>query len=237
LTNGLATYQRYINDVLFDYLDDFCTAYLDNIIIYSEDPLEHELHVRKVLKRLRKAGLQVDIKKSEFRVTRTKFLGFIISTNGIEVDPEKVAVVKNWKEPTTVKGIQSFLGFCNFYRRFITNYGRIAKPLNELTRKGSAYLWSASCQSAFDQLKLAMLTAPILRYYQPDLPTMVETDASNGVVAGVLSQQDLQSQLWHPTAYFSKTMQPAQLNYDIHDKEMLAIILALEEWRAKLEGL
>jgi len=168
---------------------------LDDIIIYSEDPLKYKCHIQKVLERLRKAGLQVDIKKSEFNVTRTKFLGFIISTDGIEVDPEKVAVMKNWKEPTTVKGIQSFLGFCNFYRRFITNYGRIAKPLNELTRKGTAYLWTTSCQSAFDQLKQAMLIAPILRYYQPELPTIVETDASNGVVAGVLSQQDPQSQL------------------------------------------
>src|SRR5450432_378265 len=105
LTNGPATYQQYMNDVLFDYLDDFCTAYLDDIIIYSEDPLEHESHVRKVLERLRKAGLQVDINKSEFRVTRTKFLGFVVSTNGIEVDPGKVIVVKNWKEPTTVKGV------------------------------------------------------------------------------------------------------------------------------------
>ena len=95
MTNGLITYQRYINDILFDYLDDFCIAYLDDIIIYLEDPLEHELHVRKVLKRLYKAGLQVNIKKSEFRVTRTKFLGFIISTNSIKVDLEKVIVVKN----------------------------------------------------------------------------------------------------------------------------------------------
>jgi len=94
-----------MNDVLFDYLDDFCTAYLDDIIIYSEDPLKHECHVRKVLERLRQAGLQVDIKKSEFNVTCTKFLGFIILTDSIEVDPEKVTVIKNWKEPTTVKGI------------------------------------------------------------------------------------------------------------------------------------
>jgi len=95
LTNGLATYQRYINDVLFDYLDDFCIAYLDDIIIYSKDPLKHESHVCKVLEWLYKASLQVNIKKSEFKVTRTKFLGFIVSTNGIEVDLEKVAVVKN----------------------------------------------------------------------------------------------------------------------------------------------
>jgi transposase InsO family protein len=237
LTNGPATYQRYMNDVLFEYLDVFCTAYLDDILIYSEDPLEHDQHVIQVLERLRKAGLQADIKKSEFKVTRTKYLGFIISTDGVEVDPEKVAVVKKWQEPSTVKGVQSFLGFCNFYRRFITNYGRIAKPLNELTRKGTVFRWTPSCQGAFDQLKDTMISVPVLRYYDPAYPTMVETDASNGVLGGVLSQQDVQSGLWHPIAFFSKTMQPAELNYDIHDKEMLAIVRALEEWRAELEGL
>ena len=90
LTNGPATYQRYMNDVLFDYLDDFCTAYLDDIIIYSNDPLEHEEHVRKVLERLRRAGLQADIKKCEFSITYIKYLGFIITTDSIEVDPNKV---------------------------------------------------------------------------------------------------------------------------------------------------
>jgi Reverse transcriptase (RNA-dependent DNA polymerase) len=95
LTNGPATYQRYMNDILFDYLDDFCTAYLDDILIYSEDPLEYDEYVRKVLQRLRDAGLQADIKKSEFKVTRTKYLGFIISVKGIEVDPEKTAIIRN----------------------------------------------------------------------------------------------------------------------------------------------
>ena len=95
LTNGPATYQRYMNDVLFDYLDDFYTAYLNDILIYSNNELEHKEHVTKVLERLRKAGLQADIKKYEFSVTRTKYLGFIISTNGIEVDPEKVEIIRN----------------------------------------------------------------------------------------------------------------------------------------------
>lgn len=104
LTNGPATYQRYMNDVLFDYLDDFCTAYLDDILIYSENELEHEEHVKKVLQRLRDAGLQVDLKKCEFSVTRTQYLGFIITTEGIEVDPDKVAAVVNWKAPPTFVG-------------------------------------------------------------------------------------------------------------------------------------
>jgi hypothetical protein len=141
LTNGPVTYQRYMNDILFDYLDDFCTVYLDDILIYSEDPFEHDEHVWKVLQRLQNTGLQVDVKKSEFQTKRTKYLGFIVSTEGIEADPDKIAVVRDWHAPTTIKGIQGFLGFCNFYRRFIKEYGRVARPLHALTRKGTTYVW------------------------------------------------------------------------------------------------
>ena len=136
-----------------------------------------------------------------------------------------------------VPGVQSFLGFCNFYRRFIQEYGRVARPLNLLTRKDTPFQWTKDCQKAFNKLKGALTLTPVLRHYQPEKETKVETDASNGVVAGVLSQLDQDTQLWHPIAYFSKTMQPAELNYDIHDKEMLAIIRALQEWRAELGGL
>jgi hypothetical protein len=236
LTNGPATYQRYMNDILFDYLDVFCTAYLDDILIYSENELEHEEHVKKVLRRLREAGLQADIKKSEFSVKQTKYLGFIVGTNGIEVDPEKVEVVRSWQAPTTVKGVQSFLGFCNFYRRFIRDYGRIAKPLTRLTKKNTPFLFDQACHKAFKELKTRLTTAPILSHYNPQQRSMLELDASDGVVAGVFSQLN-PDQHWHPIAYFSKTMAPAECNYEIHDKEMLAIIRALEQWRPELEGL
>jgi transposase InsO family protein len=233
LTNGPATYQRYMNDVLFDYLDDFCTAYLDDILIYSDNELEHEHHVKKVLERLRGAGLQIDLKKCEFHVTRTKYLGFIISTDGIEVDPDKISIVKNWTSPSTVKGIQSFLGFCNFYRRFIRDYGIIAKPLVNLTRTGIKYVWTQACQDAFQKLKSMLTSAPILQHYSEELDTRIETDASDGVVAGVLSQKH--GDQWLPVAFFSKTMNPAECNYQIHDKEMLAIVRSLEEWRPELQ--
>src|SRR5256714_14180405 len=124
-----------MNNVLFDYLDNFCTAYLDNILIFSNNKLEHKHHVRKVLKRLHNAGLQADIKKCEFHVTRTKYLGFIVCTDGIEADPDKIAVVGQWQPLKMVKGIQSFLGFYNFYRRFIQEYSRIAQPLSQLIWK------------------------------------------------------------------------------------------------------
>jgi hypothetical protein len=185
LTNGPATYQRYMNDVLFDYLDDLCTAYLDDILIYSDNELDHKLHVKKVLQRLRDAGLQADIKKCEFSVTKTKFLGFIVSTDGIEVDPEKVSVIRDWQAPDTVRGIQSFLGFCNFYRRFIRDYGKIAKPLVRLTKTGIPFKFDQICWEAFEELKARLTSSAILRHYNPNYESMIETDASDGVVAGV----------------------------------------------------
>jgi hypothetical protein len=226
LTNGPATYQRYMNDVLFDYLDDFCTAYLDDILIYSDSELEHTEHVRKVLQRLRDAGLQADLKKCEFHVTRTKYLGFIVSTGGIEVDPEKVSVVRDWKPPQTVRGIQSFLGFCNFYRRFIRDYGVIAKPLVQLTKTNVPFRFDKACWDAFEELKSRLTSSELLRHYDPEKQSMIETDASDGVIAGVLSQQH--GEEWYPVAYFSKTMLPAECNYKIYNKEMLAIICSLD---------
>jgi hypothetical protein len=187
LTNGPATYQRYINDILFDYLDVFCTAYLDDVLIYSENELEHEEHVKKVLQRLHDAGLQANIKKCEFHVKRTKYLGFIVTTDGIEIDPEKVSVIKDWQPPRTIKGVQSFLGFCNFYRRFIRDYGVIAKPLVRLTKKNSDFLFIDECLGAFEELKQCLVTAPVLSHYNPEKETILETDASDGVLAGVLS--------------------------------------------------
>ena len=235
LTNGPATFQYYMNETLMEYLDDFCTAYLDDILIYSDNPIEHEEHVRKVLLRLRKAGLQADIKKCEFNVTRTKYLGFIISTDGVEVDPEKVEAIRNWKQPTTVKGVQSFLGFCNFYRRFIRDYGRTAAPLTQLTRKDHVFHFDENCVRAFKKLQDALTHAPLLTHFNVDRHCLLETDASDTVIAAVFSQLGLDGE-WHPVSYFSKTLAPAEMNYPIHDKEMLAIVRAFEHWRAELEG-
>jgi hypothetical protein len=224
-----------MNDILFDYLDVFCTAYLDDILVYSENALEHELHVKKVLQRLRDAGLQADIKKCKFSVSKTKYLGFIISTNSIEVDPEKVSIIKDWKAPSTVRRIQSFLGFCNFYRRFIRDYGVIAKPLVRLTKTGIPFSFTKECWEAFEELKGRLISSPILRHYDPELQSKIETDASDGVIAGVFSQLHPDGE-WHPVAFFSKTMAPAEYNYGIHDKEMLAIVRSLDQWRPELQG-
>ena len=132
--------------------------------------------------------------------------------------------------------MQSFLRFCNFYRRFIEEYSRIARPLIRLTCKNIPFIFDKACKEAFQTLKNELLSAPILVHYDPTRETRLDTDASDGVVAAVLLQKCADDQ-WHPVAYFSKTMAPAECNYPIHDKEMLAIIRAMEEWRPELEGL
>jgi hypothetical protein len=135
-------------------------------------------------------------------------------------------VIDQWKSPQTVKSIQSFLGFCNFYQRFIKNYRRIARLLNQLTYKDRPFIFDFSCQRAFKELKKQLVSASLLVHFDLNKPTQIETDVSDGVVAEVLSQQQNDEE-WHPVVYFSKTMINAELNYPIYDKEMLAIVLNL----------
>ena len=235
LTNGPATYQRYMNDILMNYLDVFCTAYLDDILIYSEDLASHEIHVNAVLDRLREAGLNADIKKSEFEVTRTKYLGFIVTTEGIEIDPAKTEALRNWKIPTTVREVRGFLGFTGFYRQFVEAYGRIAKPLNNLTKENVPFKFDLQCQKAFNEIRDSILSPNIRKHFQVGYPTMVETDASDGTIGAILSQQHPDGN-WYPVAFYSHTMAPAECNYEIHDKELLAIVRAFEEWSPELSS-
>ncbi len=157
--------------------------------------------------------------------------------NSIEVDLSKTKVVYNQKELKTIKGIQSFLGFYNFYQQFIAQYGRVAKLLNCLTHYNVPFVQDKACQEAFDSLKESITLAPILYYYKPEWETIVKTDVSNRVVVGVLSQRNLEILLQHPITFFSKTIMSIELNYSIPNKEILVVVQSLEEWHAYLEGL
>ena len=165
LCNAPSTFQRYINDLLYDILDDFVTAYLDDILIYSKTRDEHIQHVREVLKRLQSAGLQIDLKKSEFFTKRTRYLGLIITPNGIEMDPEKVHTISSWEPPNTLRQLQRFLGFANFYRRFINNFSATARSLYDLLKKNVTFAWTSECQQAFNTLKKHFTTAPALAFF------------------------------------------------------------------------
>ncbi|KAH0608774.1 uncharacterized protein H6S33_001002 [Morchella sextelata] len=223
LTNAPATFQHFINDCVRDYLDMFFTAYLDDILIYSDTFEENQVHVEKVLEALQRNGVLLKPEKCEFHTQSTTYLGLIIEPNGIKMDPRKVETVKNWTVPKTVKDVQAFLGFANFYRRFIRGFSELASPLTRLTRKDISFEWMPEAQTALDTLKKAFTTAPILTHFDPEKEITVETDASDYVSAGVLSQYDDNGTL-RPVAYFSKKHSPAECNYEIYDKELLAII-------------
>jgi len=235
LSGAPATFQRFINDTLREYLDKFCSAYLDDIIIYSKTREEHVQHLRLVLEQLRKAGLFAKISKCEFFVQETKFLGLIVGENGFRMDPEKVKTIVNWKAPSNLTDVQAFIGFGNFYRRFIKDFSKIIAPLVNLTRKGKQFIWNTERQTAFDSLKAAFVSAPILAAFDWEKDILLETDASDYVSAGVLSQYGDDGQL-RPVAYFSKKHSVTECNYEIYDKELLAIIRCFEEWRPELEG-
>jgi len=235
LCNGPASFQHYINDTLREHLDVFCTAYLDDILIHSESLEEHENHVRRILQKLQVAGLQVDITKCEFHATEVAYRGLIVTTDGIKMDPKKIKTVIEWPQIQNVKDVQSFLGFANFYRRFIYGFSKIAMPLNALSQKDKPFLWSQECEKAFETLKKAFTSDSILIHFDAEKEIIVETDASDFVSGGILSQYDSQGIL-RPVAYFSKKHTPAECNYEIYDKELMAIVRAFEEWRPELEG-
>jgi transposase InsO family protein len=208
---------------------------MDDILVYSKDRKEHVEQVRKILGKLQRAGLQADIKKCEFFVTETKFLGLIVGPKGISIDLERVRTVQEWDVPRNLSDVRAFNGFLNFYRRFIKGYSKLMKPLTDLTRKDVPFVWDERCQAAFQRLKDCITKAPVLRHFDRTRTCYVECDASDYVSAGVLSQKDDEGVL-HPVAYFSRKMSPAECNYEIYDKELLAIIRCFEEWRPDLEG-
>jgi hypothetical protein len=238
LANAPSTFQRYINWTLRDFLDDFASAYLDDILVFTSGSLrQHREHVQKVLQRLKDAGLQLDIDKCEFEVKSTKYLGFIIEAGkGIRMDPEKVKAVIEWEVPRSTKGVRSFLGFANFNRRFIRNFSEIAAPLTDLTKRDKPFQWNDAANRAFCQLKKLFVTAPILVQFDPERETIVEADSSGWATGGVLSQYD-DDGLLRPCAYFSRKNTPAECNYEIHDEELLAIICCLREWESDLNSI
>jgi len=229
LTNALASFRRWMNEILSEYLDIFCVAYLDDILIFSQNLEDHRRHVRTILRRVEETGLTLKASKCEFHTTEIEYFRYVISPQGLRIDEEKIRTIKEWKEPTNVKGTQSFLGFANFYQRFIQDYSWITTPLTHLTRKEVSWEWGDEQQTAFDTLKTAMVREPILQHFDPERPVTIETDASDYAIGAICSQPD-DNRILHPVAYYSRKLKDPEQNYDIHDKELLAIVDALRKW-------
>src|SRR5258706_4223304 len=234
LANAPATFQNMMNEIFKDMIDMGVVIYLDDILIYSENELDHIAFTKRVLDRLQEHRLAIATEKCEWHKSKVNFLGYIISEEGIEMDQEKIKTILQWDPPGAVKEVQSFLGFANFYRHFIEGYSRLTCPLTDLTKKSEKFVWSNECDIVFDQLKKRFTSAPILRHFDPELPCTVECDASDFAIGAILSQEYVKR--LHPVAFHSRKMNKHEINYEIHDKELLAITSAFKELRRYLEG-
>ena len=186
--NASATFQNMMNKIFKDMIDHGVVIYLDDILIYSRSEENHIALTKKVLECLQEHQLAFSPEKCEWHMSKVNFLGYIISENVMEMDQENIKTVLEWKEPTTVKEVQSFLRFANFYGRFIQGYSKLTRSLTDLTKKSKKFDWQAECQDAFDMLKKRFTSAPILRHFDPELQCVIECDASDFAIGAILSQ-------------------------------------------------
>ena len=236
LTNGPAAFQQFMNNIFRDLLDQCIVVYLDNILIYSNNPEQHTKHIQEVLQQLRKHGLYAQAKKCEWHHNSVEFLRYIMSSDGLTMADDKICAILDWPKPWKVKDVQSCLGFANFYQSFIHNYSEITVPLTRLTRKGLTWDFSKDCHAVFRTLKEAFTRAPVLAHWKPDQWMVMETDASDYALVAILSGYNMEGAL-HPITFHSCTFTGPELNYNMHDKELSAIFKAFKWWRHYLEGL
>src|SRR5882724_12254374 len=219
LTNAPAMFQAFMNHIFRDMTDIFIVNYLDDILIFSNSLEEHRVHIQRVLECLREYDLHSKPEKCLLHMQKIEFLGFMVTPTGISMDMAKTDAVSVWPTPTNLKAVQAFLGFANFYRRFIVGFSNIVIPLIRLTCKDTLFTWGPDHTKAFDMLKAAFTQAPILAHFNPDNPIVVETDYA---ITAIISQISPDDGDIHPITFYSRSMQPSELNYEIYDKELLA---------------
>src|SRR6266540_729090 len=226
LTNAPATFQRLMNYVLHDYLNDFVVVYLDDILVCSDTFDEHMNHLRKVFTKLREANLMIKLKKCKFGQRKIKFLGHTIGTDGLRTDPENII---NCPVPTDVTGVRKFIGLCNYYRKFIKDLSKLSKPLRQLLKKNIKFFWGPKEQETFEKLKRILTEAPVLLFLNFDKPFSLCTDALLKGLGAVLEQKDENRNL-RPVAYASRSLTPTEKNYHTIDLECLAIIWSIKHF-------
>ena len=230
LTNAPAAFMNLMNRVFHPYLDRFVIVFIDDILVYSKNEVEHARHLRLVLQTLRANKLYAKFSKCQFWLDHVSFLGHVISAQGVLVDPQKVAAVENWEQPKTVTEVRSFLGLAGYYRRFVKGFSTIALPLTKLTRKEVPFVWSEECEQSFQQLKYFLTHAPVLALPDDSGNFEIYSDASLNGLGCVLMQHE------KVIAYASHQLKPHEKNYPTHDLELAAIIFALKIWRHYLYG-
>ena len=234
LTNAPATFQRLMECVLAGLTGEQCLIYLDDIIVFSSTFEEHLQRPANVFIALRKAGLKLKPSKCFFAQKEVHYLGHVVSAAGVSPDPAKVEVVSSYPVPTNVKELRQFLGLANYYRRFVPDFSKIAKPLHKLLRKGNTYSWYTACQEAFTELKYRLTTPPILAYPDFKLPFLLYTDASDFALGAVLSQvQDGKERV---ICYWSRQLTKPERGYSTTEREALAAVSSVKEFYPYLYG-
>jgi hypothetical protein len=224
LMNAPAHFMYLMNSVFMLELDKFVIVFIDDILIYSRSMEEYGEHLQIVLQRILEHQLYAKFNKCEFWIKEVPFLGHVVSPEGIVVHPSKVKEVLDWKPPTSVSEVRSFLRLASYYRWFIPNFSKIAKPITELFKKGNKYIWSDACDEAFKNLKKLLTTSPVLAQPDTDKPFDVYCDASGTGLGGVLIQ------VGQVIQYSSRQLRHHEEHYPTHDLELAAVVMALRTW-------
>jgi hypothetical protein len=230
LTNAPAHFTYLMNSVFMPELDKFVVVFIDDILIYSKNEEEHAQHLRIVLTCLREHQLYAKFSKCVFWLEEVQFLGHVLSAKGIAVDPSKVQDILEWKPPTTVHQVRSFLGLARYYRRFIPDFSKLVKPITSLLKNDTKFNWSLKCNEAFEKLKILLTTAPVLAQPNINKPFDVYCDASGSGLGCVLMQAG------RVIAYASRQLRRHEEHYPTHDLELAAVVHALKIWRHYLLG-
>jgi len=234
LCNAPATFERVMERVLQEYNSKICLVYLDDVIIFGKTFEEMIQNLKKVLSRLREVNLKVNPKKCILFSQKVKYLGHIISSEGISTDSEKINAVNNWPIPQNKKHLRSFLGLCSYYRKFVKGFSILAKPLYVLTENQTKFIWNKQCEDAFNRLKQALTSSPILSLPKEEGELILDTDASNFGIGAVLSQK--QDGVEKVISYFSRVLSRAEKNYCVTRRELLSIIESIKTFHHYLYG-
>lgn len=230
LKNAPATFQRMMDTALLGLVNKYCFVYLDDIIIFGDTIERHNENLAIVFQRLKDLNLKIQPDKCEFIKPELEYLGHVVTKEGVKPNPKKIEAVKNFKTPATPTQVKSFLGLAGYYRKFIQNFSKIAKPLTDLTKKDINFFWTDKQTESFNTLKQKLCEAPVLAFPDFSQPFVLTTDASNEGIGAILSQND------HPCCYISRTLNPPEKNYTTTEKELLAIVWAIKRLRQYLLG-
>jgi hypothetical protein len=229
LTNAPTTFQSVMNSIFATLLRKSVLVFVDDILIYSKSLEGRKHHLQQVFEILQQHSLYLKKSKCSFGRSELEYLGHIISAQGVSTDPDKIKAVQQWPTPIDCKQLRSFLGLAGYYRKFIRHYGTISKPLTDLLKKNTVYVWTPQLQSSFDTLKEALVTAPVLILPDFTKEFCIETDASGKGIGAVLMQQG------HPVAYLSKPLSGKNQALSTYEKECLVVLMAIEKWKSYLQ--